>query len=152
MERPHIEKEISYKPPKAVQCPECQEEQSAKDLKLKAKFGFSNLRCQACQVVTTAACWRCQCGAKWIKCGIHRHGIEEKKVRRSKANNSSHEQANPERGVDRKMPVSRKKESVHEVAREGMQPSMHCERRIRLKPGSVLAARFPHLVRPPERE
>ena len=53
----HIEKGLAYKPLKVVRCPECQEEQSTKDLKLKAKFGFSNLRCQACQMVRTASSW-----------------------------------------------------------------------------------------------
>ena len=39
-----MEKELAYKPLKVVRCPECQEEQSTKDLKLKTKFGFSSLR------------------------------------------------------------------------------------------------------------
>ena len=53
------EREVMTKPLKFVRCPECLEEHKGKDLKLRAKFGFSNLKCQACNDVTIAVSWRC---------------------------------------------------------------------------------------------
>ena len=47
--------------------------------KLKSKLGFSQLRCQACEEVSTAVLWHCRCRIQWHKCGehIHKHLLQD---------------------------------------------------------------------------
>ena len=42
-------------------------------MKLKVKFGFSNLTLKACREVATTATWRCKCELLWYKRGLHNH-------------------------------------------------------------------------------
>ena len=144
-----------------IACPRCEAKQSTERLKLQTKAGFSNLMCKRCEEATSSSRWKCRCRIPWIKCPIHVHvrkklarGIKEPATRRSKG-------ATPSRGVDVQMPTQRvikAKVDIKNLRLHG-KPAIkfhtpyfkeneirRAVNRIRLEPGSKLAARFPHLV------
>ena len=115
-------------------------------MKLKVKFGFSNLTCQTCREVATTATWICKCELLMYKRGLHKHESTWE-IDKGKGKDVGWEKHFvPELGIDRPMPVSRKRVSYHEVACIGMKP--HANKRLRLDPSSALASRFPQWVRP----
>ena len=146
----HNDGAIAEEPLKTICCPRCQEEHAAKDMKLKVKFGFSNLTCKACREVTTAASWRCRCDLLWIKCGLHKHEVKWRNNKGKMHVAGRKKQVNLEKGVVKPMPVARVAVRMHEAACTGMQPLMSDLRRMRLPRGSKLAGRFPQWVRPPD--
>ena len=58
--------EIQQKELKVVKCPSCNEAQSTKDHKLQGLAGHSQLKCQACQEVTSTYDWLCACEIQWF--------------------------------------------------------------------------------------
>ena len=84
--------------------------------------------------VSSAKKWSCECGLLWFKCEKHVHAQRETVHRHAKR-----KPAPGIYGVDKPLPKLRRIETVVELV---------CEpgRRLLLKPGSKLAARFPHLV------
>ena len=96
-----------------IRCPECDASQGTHKQKLHTKAGYSQIKCQECQEVSSAIRWQCTCGGSWTKCGIH--------VRRNLKQEFAHETFTPmtcimpfrggsmqqEHGVDRPMPRKR---------------------------------------------
>ena len=58
-------------PSKSVICPVCMETTLTKDMKLKVKSNFSNLKCQSCWSSKSSRKWMCECGCLWYKCSKH---------------------------------------------------------------------------------
>ena len=88
--------------------------------------------------------WHCTCGVPWHKCMMHVHegsdiGLSGKRTTRGKR---SLREVVDLRGVDRPLPKVRRTKSVHEA----FAGAALAFRPIGLRPGSKLAARFPHLV------
>jgi hypothetical protein len=123
-------------PLRKVHCPNCSEKFDVTRKRLRCKAVLSNLKCKGCKEANSARKWTCECNCKWYKCQRHAHNpIINSRV------------AGVKRpllfGIDRPPPVRRKVTGtvMHEA-------SAHTVRRcIALLPGTVLAARFPHLVR-----
>ena len=140
-----------------IMYPECRESHRTKKLQLQVNIAFSGLACQCCRNVSLTSMWRCRCNILWYKCPIHVHEnvMKAKLAARSSIGSSRkkrEERFDPERGVERQMPKRRKALvgfACNEAVCTGMQPIVPI---ARLSPGSILAARCPHLVRPPEAE
>lgn len=122
-----------------------------KNEKLMTKYGgFSNLICKKaeCRKVTTCSTWRCRCRRLWIKCPVHVHEAF-KRVKRQiiKRQLTEREKLRRLKGVD--VPVPRRRgdprtaEQLRNAACESAAGGMN---RVFLKPGSILARRFEHLV------
>ena len=139
-----------------IACPKCEAKQSTDKLRLVTKAGFSNVGCRMCHEVTSSSIWRCRCRTPWIKCP--RHVLVKKG--QAKGTNGSASGRNKCRAIDRggdvPMPLQRIRKVKSDIKNSMSQHfmvtrCMYNERRtavnrIRLEPGSKLAARFPHLV------
>ena len=115
---------------------------------VESQFGFSNRTHQACREVTAAASWRCKCQLLWYKCGLHKHESTWKIDEGEGKNVGREKHFKSELGIDRPMPVSRKRVSCNEVVCIGMQPLAN--KRLRLDPDTALASRFPQWVSTPQ--
>ena len=128
---------IEQEPLKVIACPGCKAELKTKTMELKVKVGFSQLTYHKCRDVESAANWRCPCGIKWRKCDRHVHPnlyyvareVHVNRIKRVRTTN----------GGETPMPKKRCYESVAVDAH-------HELRHHFLRPGTVLAARFPHRV------
>ena len=127
-----------------IHCPDCQHEHQVKELKLRNKQGyFSKLKCKDCKEINSTRLWLCDCRQIWPKCLVHQHFVE-KKAACSKAARKGVDN----HGVDAPLPKRRKiNPEVYAVEQNLL---MHPAKRIRLNPGSKLAARFPHLTKSQE--
>ena len=54
-----------------IRCPECDASQGTHGQKLHTEAGYSQIKCQECQEVSSAMKWQCTCGGSWTKCGVH---------------------------------------------------------------------------------
>ena len=130
---------IKQIPLKNVICPACMETTLTKDLKLKDKSIFSNIKCQACKAANSSRKWLCECGCLWYKCSVHFRisnlsKISTKRICKRKLS---------ERGLDLPFPKFRKTTySDQHVFIEQAEINVW-------KPpqGSTIAMRFPHLVK-----
>ena len=139
-EGPFMQEEVSkQRPLKSITCPICMEKMLTREMKMKDKSNFSNLKCQACKSATSSRKWLCDCGCLWYKCSEHYRVTNSHKYlskRICKRDFSS-------RGVDLPFPKFRKKTNEHEhVSTEQAVTSVW-----QPPPGSTLAIRFPHLVK-----
>ena len=147
--------EVSLKrelPLKSIACPRCNVQQDPARMKLITQAGFSNIQCRACGDVTSSSQWRCRCRCLWMKCHIHIHR-QQKPIKQDgmKKSHMKRKSKFDQRGVDEPIPIRRdlKVKATHSnpiyvnLNSHSIQSAMS---RPRLKPGSRLAARFPHLV------
>ena len=133
-----------------VKCTECYAVHKTKHRQLKVQVGSSCLACKICRNVNVTSKWRCRCQFLWYKCPVHVHEqvLNAKvKAKVASSNGSSRkrcrvERIDPERGAVCPMPRYRKALTGH--ARIEHVP---CEKRAFIQEGSILAARFPHLVK-----
>ena len=157
--RQSLEKEL---PLKNIACPRCGHQQDPRGLKLITKAGFSNLQCQKCDQKTSSSLWRCRCMKQWPKCGIHVH--EQKTTMNSANINRVRQQKGQRPKVDirgRDVPMPRTRvlkakgsvSNMHESYDNRNRSHLYLNNEIRiavskfsLRPGTRLAAKFPHLV------
>ena len=129
----------------SIACPECTHQQSTKSHRLYVKVGFCQLTCQRCKSVTSTSKWRCICGVPWYKCDTHVHkqffkmhqvalSIPKRGVKRLCT----------EWGIEQPMPKSRKHFDFNCMSIISAAP---VRQETFLEPGSILAARFPHLAK-----
>ena len=135
------------------------------------------LRCKRCKSTTNTRTWSCKCSISWIKCGIHfnmtkrppnatttisypPHGKRKRQVRLSSFDIKPL--------VKRSRNVSESSRCSMHILSQSAKTTMHHDvniassfthpnvcthnvvpphRRAFLRPGSILAQRFPHLVR-----
>ena len=141
---------------KQIICPECSTQHNTFDMRLKVKTGFSCLKCKNkdCSKVTLSSMWRCRCNRLWTKCPVHVHEILVGRIRKIKGTKRCTKKGSTraKRGTDAPMPVKRralkdKGSNPHASSQQVSEPNSIVKSRVvRLKPGSILANRFPHLV------
>ena len=126
-----------------VYCPNCLNEKSTRSLKLKSKSQFSNIKCTACDEVSSAKVWSCECGICWKKCGTHM--LIESAPKHTVTTNLKKKRRDV-RGSDVPFPKIRKTNLAGDFVSPLVyhRPARNC---IALPPGGVLASRFPHLVK-----
>ena len=126
-----------------VTCPGCAYSDH-KRLGKRVQCGYTNLRCTKCGDTYSAKFWNCTCGVRWYKC--LRHDFRGNIKQAAKAHGNGHA-----RGVKRKHAIHGVDKPLPKVGceftlcrtRPIVEPSQPT---IRLRPGTKLAARFPHLV------
>ena len=143
----------------SIICPKCGNGQNPKGMKLITSAGFSNVRCSQCKEVSQSSIWNCRCRIPWIKCPRHEHKVTTNaakpngRIQRNRTGKSF-----DKRGRDVPVPIKRICKSKCE--RKHVQHNSTSPRnlftdfevksavsKIRLEPGSRLAAKFPHLVK-----
>ena len=133
----------------SIACPNCGAGQDPKGMRLITSVGFSNVMCKACKGISLSSIWKCRCRVPWIKCPRHEHVPNQSaakpngRIQRSRTGKSF-----DKRGRDVPVPIKRTSKSKYE------HPVLHVQHnrtsavpRIRLEPGSRLAAKFPHVVK-----
>ena len=121
-----------------ISCPKCSVFFEVKNFKLRNRLGhFSNIMCKRCGERTASNLWECTCGERWTKCMVHQPFPRSFTPRAVKRKNWRDQY-----GVDAPLPKHRRID-VNRVAIDVITPPA---KRIRLKPGSILAQRFPHLA------
>ena len=145
----------------SILCPKCGAGQDPKGMRLITPAGFSNVKCSLCKGISPSSIWKCRCRIPWIKCPRHEHVPSQSaakpngRIRRSRTGKSF-----DKRGRDVPLPIKRISKSKCE------HPALHVQHnrtysqcylndaeikaavsKIRLEPGSRLAAKFPHLVK-----
>ena len=143
---------------KSLACPKCEVRQDVTKMKLKTKAGFSSLKCKAksCEQVTLSSMWKCCCRIQWVKCPLHVHASLVGKVAKQGASlRMKARSSRKARGGEVQMPVKRYSKAkgnftnrieMHEYTYSPTQ-LQSARSRIRLQPGTRLAAKFPHLVK-----
>ena len=130
-----------------IRCPECDASQGTHGQKLHTKAGYSQIKCQECQEVSSAMKWQCTCGGSWTKCGVHvRRNLKKEFALESFTPMSSSMPVRggsmqQEHGVDRPMPEKRHHDG------EFVEQTLQVEQRGFLFPSSKLAKRIPHCVK-----
>lgn len=152
-----FEKEM---PLTSITCPKCSSSQSPKGMRLLTKAGFSNILCRGCNAVTTSSIWKCRCRIPWIKCPRHEHvSTNVLKPNGRRIHKSRMGKGCDARGKDVPFPMIRIRKGKNE------KPTLHAQHsrshsqfyfnhdeirtavsKLSFKPGSRLAAKFPHLV------
>ena len=139
---PAADSVISFQPEKlltVVMCPGCQAAKCTKNLALKRKSQFSNLKCDNCSDTFSARNWSCRCGNLWKKCPQHVMAeVVPEPTHRKRLR-----QCDP-RGSTACVPKFRKGNFGAAVACSSNGPVRSC---IELPPTGKLAAKFPHLVK-----
>ena len=122
-----------------VLCPGCQAAKCTKNLALKRKSQYSNLKCDICRDTFSARNWSCRCGYLWKKCPHHAMAeVVQEPPQRKRLR-----QCDP-RGSTACVPKFRKGNFGAAVACSSNGPVRSC---IELPPTGKLAAKFPHLVK-----
>ena len=130
-----------------ISCPKCGHEKNVERYKVYARVGFSRVACMRCKLVTNAQEWRCGCKFLWPKCEVHtlrtlinamhRRSTTSKGskvIKKGMKNLQGHDVAYPKRRCQGQVIAARSSEHTQEPMR------------TMLKPGSVLANRFPRLL------
>ena len=141
--------------------PKCGDGQDPKGMRLITSAGFSNVRCSHCEEVSSSSIWKCRCRIPWIKCPRHEHVPNQSAAKpNGRIHRSRTGKCFDKRGRDVPVPIKRISKSKFE------HPALHVQHnrmssqcyfndveiksavsKIRLEPGSRLAAKFPHLVK-----
>ena len=133
-------------------CPRCEVQQNPDGMRRITQAGFSNIQCRACGEVTSSSQWRCRCRCLWMKCHIHINRLKKQTKQDDMSKLQMRKKAKcDQRGVDEPLPIRRNLKVKTKSSNTGyvnlnshlIQSAMS---RHRLKSGSILAARFPHLV------
>ena len=98
---------------------------------------FSKLRCKRCDETTSSHLWDCECGERWTKCLMHQH-FPRKYVARKPRKRTWQD----EFGGD--APITKRRNM--NLGYSAIESTTSAAKRIRLTPGSKLAAKFPHLM------
>jgi len=152
-----LEKEM---PLTSISCPKCEASQDPKGMRLITAAGFSNIMCSLCKWVSPSSIWKCRCRIPWIKC--HRHVQVPSKIAakpKGRIHRSRIGKSFDKRGRDVQIPIKRRRKSKFEHPTLHVQHNKTCSQffsdleikaavsKIKLEPGSSLAAKFPHLVK-----
>ena len=152
-EQQHEQEEL-----KDILCPQCMRKQCTKQHTLNGKAGFSQIKCQTCEEVSTAGMWRCMCGIRWYKCGKHvpktylplpllhfpsmqSNSYSEHSTRISKLPGKGTKSKRLDHGVDMPMPKRKR------LAGTFFERTLQVETDKFLFLGSTLAQRFPRSVK-----
>ena len=130
---------------RCISCPKCGKEKNVEKYKVYGKVGFSRIKCMRCSSVASAQEWRCKCNLLWPKCETHILKTLMQAIQRCKAT--------PGRGkvIKKGMKTLQGRDEVYPRRRiNGKQPAVVGDiqpqmRRTMMKPGSILANRFPQL-------
>ena len=129
-----------------ISCPKCGHEKNVERYKVYARVGFSRVTCMRCKQVTNAQEWRCGCKLLWPKCEVHTlrtlinamHRCATSKgskvIKKGMKNLQGDDAAYPKRKCQGQAIATRSSDQKQE------------QMRTMLKPGSVLANRFPRLL------
>ena len=131
-----------------ITCPKCGKEKDVERYKVYGKVGFSRVTCMRCKQTTNAQEWRCGCNLLWPKCEVHTLKTLMNSMKRDSciAKGSKvviKKGMKAMQGRDANYPQRRCQGQV--IAAKSTE-QMNEPMRTMLKPGSVLANRFPRLL------
>ena len=142
--RTHERRHQAQEELKEIRCAICTQRQSTENHKLNGKVGFSQIKCNACEEVSSAKEWLCMCRIRWYKCGKHVHKSiwrEQSSTIICNMHGKGIKSKLLDRGVDRPMPKKVRLEGSFTGR------TLQVETDKFLFPESTLAKRFPHCVK-----